>query len=106
MSEYTYDIAEALLPWDERPERPCVTVSHPEYGKIEVITNRDLEGRFRKVEKPSGMDYVQTAGTMQFSLPSDAATMKRKLAYMLRCAHDPLYTLDHPKEARRWHDEC
>lgn len=104
MSEYTYDVAEALLPWGERPERPCVRVSHPEYGELEVITNRDLEGRFRKVYGPSGMDYEQTVGTMQFDLPSDATKLKHKLAYMLRCAYDPCYADDHPEEARLWNN--
>lgn len=94
MSEYTYDIAEALLPWDERPERPCVTVSHPEYGTVEVITNRDLEGFFRKVEGPSGMSYVQTMGTTQFSLPDDANGIRRMLRAMLRRAAGPAIDLD------------
>jgi hypothetical protein len=81
---YTYDIDEALLPRDERPFYVTVSVSHPKYGTLEVITNKDLEGRFQLVSNDVEYYYKQVAGTLQFSLPKDEAGIKRELARLLR----------------------
>jgi hypothetical protein len=81
---YTYDIDEALLPRDERPFYVTLHVSHPKYGTLEVITNKDLEGRFQLVSNDVEYYYKQVAGTLQFSLPKDEAGIKRELARLLR----------------------
>lgn len=81
---YTYDIDEALLSRDERPFYVTLHVSHPKYGTLEVITNKDLEGRFQLVSNDVEYYYKQVAGTLQFSLPKDEAGIKRELARLLR----------------------
>jgi len=81
---YTYDIDEALLPRDERPFYVTLHVSHPKYGTLEVITNKDLEGRFQLVSNDVEYYYKQVAGTLQFSLPHDEDGIKRELARLLR----------------------
>ena len=81
---YTYDIDEALLPRDERPFYVTLHVSHPKYGTLEVITNKDLEGRFQLVSNDVEYYYRQVAGTLQFSLPKDEAGIRRELARLLR----------------------
>jgi hypothetical protein len=83
-SEYTYEIDEALLPRDERPYYVHVAVEHPKYGRLEIITNKDLEGTFRLIDNKVEYRYQQTNGTMQFSLPSDERGIKRELARVLR----------------------
>ncbi len=81
---YTYDIDEALLPRDERPFYVTLHVSHPKYGTLEVITNKDLEGRFQLVSNDVEYYYKQVAGTLQFSLPHDEDGIRRELARLLR----------------------
>ncbi|MDD6567012.1 MAG: hypothetical protein PUF11_09560 [Parafannyhessea umbonata] len=36
---------------------------------MEIVTNGNGEGQFMAVDTPSGTDYRQTAGTLQYQLP-------------------------------------
>ncbi len=74
-----YDLTEINLPFDERPMYPTVRATDDEGHVVSITTNKYGEGRFNVVETPFGIEYKQTRGTLQYSLPATDAGIKRRL---------------------------
>lgn len=75
----SYDLTEINLPIDERPMYPTVSATDDKGHVVSITTNKYGEGKFKIVETPFGIEYKQTRGTLQYSLPATDAGVKRLL---------------------------
>lgn len=72
-----YDIANALLPYSERPYYVEVSCKDDEGHEVSIITNKDLCGKWWYDERRG--TYQQTHGTCQYRLPSSASGIRKRL---------------------------
>lgn len=68
---FVYDLSD-LEELGEDPARKLHFTISKSGESMEIITNGNGEGQFMAVETPSGTDYRQTAGTLQYQLPTRA----------------------------------
>lgn len=76
--KYRYDIASALLPYEDRDHFVKVRLLDLDGKELyEITTNKALEGLF--VWYPGEQRYQQISGTCDYSLPASASSIRAKL---------------------------
>lgn len=81
--KYSYDLSELENLNDGFGGYITVRAWDDEGHEVSIITNKNGEGQFDRIVTPTGVEYRQTMGTMQYRLPDTEGKVRQQLAAKL-----------------------